>query len=57
METINISFRCPAHLIKEVDEEAARDHRDRTSMLVKIIAVHLENNGDKPTPKKKAGPR
>ena len=31
-------------MIQTVDQMAADDHRDRTSMLVKIIATYLDNN-------------
>ena len=59
MASVKINFRCPEHLARAIDEEAAADHRDRTSLLTKIIASYYENkNGKKPTtPRKKAGAR
>jgi hypothetical protein len=61
MDTKKINFRCPADVVETIDHDAKKDHRDRTSMLNKIIAFYYENqppkNGDKPTTKKKAGSR
>lgn len=62
MESIKVNFRLPADRLKVLDDEAAADHRDRTSMLHKIIAFYFDHhpprNGTNPTMKKrKAGAR
>jgi hypothetical protein len=58
-KVVAVNFRCPARMLKDVDELAANDHRDRTSMLQKMIAFYFDNNpptnGAKPSAKKKAG--
>jgi len=52
MENPKINFRLPPEELKAIDDEAEADHRDRTSMLRKIIAFYFENhpskNGQKP---------
>jgi hypothetical protein len=63
MTKTKINFYCPSATVKVLDDMAAADHRDRTSMLNKIvddyIIAHYQqtpaNNGTKPT--KKAGAR
>ena len=59
MENIQVNFRLPADRLKVIDEEAAADHRDRTSMLHKIIAYYYDHNPPQngTTKKKKAGSR
>ena len=56
METVKINFNLPKELADRVDEEAQYDHRDRTSMLTKIIATYYENK-PRTNHKKKAGTR
>jgi hypothetical protein len=59
-----INFYCPSATVKVIDDMAAADHRDRTSMLNKIVDDYITshpapppaNNGSKPTTKK-AGAR
>jgi hypothetical protein len=55
MEKITINFRCPAEVVATIDAEAAADHRDRTSLLNKIIAFYYKHNPPKGAPKKKTG--
>lgn len=47
--------------METIEKLAAADHRDRTSMLNKIVDFYLSHNGHKspitPAPKKKAGTR
>jgi hypothetical protein len=62
MENAKVNFRLPADRLKAIDDEAEADHRDRTSMLHKIIAFYFDNhphiNGRSAAPpKKKAGSR
>ena len=62
MDNVKINFRLPADRLKAIDDEAEADHRDRTSMLHKIIAFYFDHNppqngGTKIAPKKKAGSR
>jgi hypothetical protein len=59
MEKTKINFYCPTSTVAIIDRIADKDHRDRTSMLNKIISFYLENNGEspKPTTRKKAGSR
>ena len=58
MAKIPVSFRCPEDLVKALDDEADTDHRDRSNLIVKIIAQHFNRkNGSKPATKKKAGTR
>jgi hypothetical protein len=61
MENVKINFRLPADRLKVIDAEAEADHRDRTSMLHKIIAFYFDHNppknGKTPAPKKKAETR
>jgi len=62
MANVKVNFRIPEDRLKAIDEEAEADHRDRTSMLHKIIAFYFDNhpheNGRKAvTPRKKAGTR
>lgn len=67
MEKITVNFRCPEDLVTKVDEAAEADHRDRTNMLIKILADHFKTkparNGSslkaspKPAAKKKAAAR
>jgi hypothetical protein len=54
MDFVKVNFRCPAETVKAIDADADADHRDRTSMLNKIIAFYYENhpNDKKPNPKK-----
>jgi hypothetical protein len=54
MEFTKLNFRCPTELVAKVDEEADSEHRDRTSMLIKIIDEYYKNKSIK---KKKAGAR
>jgi Ribbon-helix-helix protein, copG family len=56
MDDARINFRLPAETLKAIDEEAAADHRDRTSMMHKIIAYWFENNPPRKAVKK-AGSR
>ena len=61
MDAIKVSFRCPKTTVETIEKLAAADHRDRTSMLNKIVDFYLSHNGHKsptiPAPKKKAGTR
>jgi predicted transcriptional regulator len=64
MDTTKLTFRCPVNNVARLDEIAEADHRDRSSMLNKIVATYIsqhkpDNNGDRPTaaPRKKAGTR
>jgi hypothetical protein len=54
MENAQVTFRLPLDRLKEIDQEAEADHRDRTSMLHKIIAFYFDH---KTPAKKKAGIR
>jgi hypothetical protein len=64
MDKQKINFYCPSATVEVIDEMAANDHRDRTSMLNKIVDDYIKahyqpTNGTKPTTvtKKKAGAR
>lgn len=62
MDNVKINFRLPADKLKMIDDDALADHRDRTSMLHKIIAYYYDQNppqngGTKNPMKKKAGSR
>ena len=66
MEKVTVNFRCPSDLVELVDAAAEFDHRDRTNMLIKIVADYFQTkparNGSSlkasPKPaKKKAGAR
>ena len=57
-----INFYCPSATVEIIDAMAEADHRDRTSMLNKIVDFYLSHhtepqptNGTKPT--RKAGAR
>ena len=55
-----VTFRYPADRLKALDEAAKEDHRDRTSMLHKIIAFYFDHyppRAGKTIPQKKAGSR
>jgi hypothetical protein len=66
MTKTKVNFYCPTATVKTIDSMAALDHRDRTSMLNKIVddyitthplpASILTSNGSKPKTKK-AGQR
>jgi metal-responsive CopG/Arc/MetJ family transcriptional regulator len=50
-----VTFRCNEELIKNLDRDAAEEHRDRSNLIVKILTTYYENkNGKRP---KKAGTR
>jgi len=62
MNKTKINFYCPTPTVEILDKMAADDHRDRTSLLNKIIDFYLSHtlpvkNGTRPTMKKKAGAR
>jgi hypothetical protein len=63
MSKQKINFNCPVLTVKTLDEMAAADHRDRTSMILKAIDFYIVShppttpNGAKPNTKKKAGAR
>ncbi len=63
MDKTKVNFYCPTATVKVIDEVAAADHRDRTSLLNKIIDFYFTHNppngnGTKATaPRKKAGAR
>jgi hypothetical protein len=63
MTKIKLNFYCPEDMANTIDKMAEADHRDRTSMLNKMLAFYISEhppaNGAKPTPakKKKAGTR
>ena len=60
MESVKTTFRLPADRLKAIDDEAKADHRDRTSMLHKIIAFYFDHHpprNGKNSPRKKAGAR
>jgi hypothetical protein len=57
-----INFYCPSATVKVLDDMAAADHRDRTSMLNKIVDDYITTHTQQPTsngtkPTKKAGAR
>ena len=63
MTKTKLNFYCPSATVKIIDRMAAADHRDRTSMLNKIVDDYINahpilesSNGAKPTIKK-AGQR
>lgn len=63
MTKTKLNFYCPSANVKIIDRMAALDHRDRTSMLNKIVTDYITanpipepSNGTKPTTKK-AGQR
>ena len=65
-EKVTVNSRCPSDLVELVDAAAEFDHRDRTNMLIKIVADYFQTkparNGSSlkasPKPaKKKAGAR
>jgi len=47
MEYYKVNFRCPDDLVAKVDAAAEDDHRDRSSMLIKIIEEYFENKPSK----------
>jgi hypothetical protein len=57
MENVQVTFRYPADKLEALDQAAKEDHRDRTSMLHKIIAFYFDNNKPTTPPRKKAGAR
>lgn len=66
MSKTKVNFYCPTSTVELIDEMADKDHRDRTSMLNKMIDFYFQFNGHpalvdpvwpKPTTKKKAGAR
>ena len=67
MDKTKVNFFCPSATVKIIDEMAAADHRDRTSMLNKIVDFYLSLNNPHSEPrtngarrtatKKKAGAR
>jgi metal-responsive CopG/Arc/MetJ family transcriptional regulator len=52
VSTQKVSFNCPTATLETIDRMAEADHRDRSSMLLKIISEYLSQQ-----PKKKAGTR
>jgi hypothetical protein len=58
MSTQKVNFNCPVPMVKKLDEMAAADHRDRTSMILKAIDYFINNhppttpNGKKAATKK-----
>jgi hypothetical protein len=53
-----LNFYCPSATVKVIDKMAADDHRDRTSMLNKMVDFYITahpsiSNGSKPTKPKK----
>jgi hypothetical protein len=63
MTKTKLNFYCPSATVKIIDKMAELDHRDRTSMLNKMVTDYITanpipepSNGAKPTTKK-AGQR
>lgn len=44
MENIQVNFRLPADKLEALDQAAKEDHRDRTSMLHKMIAFYFTHH-------------
>jgi hypothetical protein len=67
MDKTKVNFFCPSATVKIIDEMAAADHRDRTSMLNTMVDFYLSHNNPNTKPvtngakrtatKKKAGAR
>jgi hypothetical protein len=56
MDKTKINFNCPTATLQVIDKMALEDHRDRTSMLNKIIDFYLTQHGNGTAKqKKKAG--
>jgi hypothetical protein len=58
MTKTKINFYCPSATVKIIDSMAAADHRDRTSMLNKIVDDYItahttSDNGSKSKHKRK----
>lgn len=45
MKTAKVSFNCPTTTVEILDRMAEEDHRDRSSLLNKIIDFYLQFNG------------
>jgi predicted DNA-binding protein len=57
-KSIPLPVRFPTDLYECIDDDATRLRRSKASIIVEIIEKHYDNqNGDKPTTKKKAGSR
>jgi predicted transcriptional regulator len=62
MDRIRITFRTSTQVCELIDELAEADHRDRNSMLAKMVDTYLKDyviNGKRKAtqPSKKAGSR
>jgi hypothetical protein len=44
MSKHKVNFLCPMETVKVIDDLAEADHRDRTSMLNRIIDFYLSHN-------------
>lgn len=44
MDKTKVNFYCPTATVKIIDEMAKADHRDRTSLLNKMIDFYLTHN-------------
>lgn len=44
MDSIKVNFNCPVATVRIIDEMAKADHRDRTSMLNKIVDFYLSRH-------------
>lgn len=44
MEHTRVNFRCPSDAVEILDKMAADDHRDRASLLNKIVATYIKEN-------------
>jgi len=42
-----VNFLCPMETVKVIDDLAQADHRDRTSMLNRMIDFYLSHNENK----------
>ena len=66
MDKHKVNFLCPMETVKVIDDLAQADHRDRTSMLNRMIDFYLSHDENQTfiaqvrangKNKKKAGPR
>ena len=50
MTKLKLNFYCPAPTVRVIDAMAKNDHRDRTSMLNKMIDFYLAHHDSNQTP-------
>jgi hypothetical protein len=54
MSTQKVNFNCPTPTVKVLDEMAAADHRDRTSLILKALDFYITSHQTTTTNGKKS---